>query len=246
MARYIEIRDSKYQLSIESNETVTLCVFGNELELTYDIRNCSCRVLVFNAAESLKLIEKGVVIGSEVQISFVELSHGEVSVVSDIELYRGSVVNVDTTYLGINRKNIRYTLTNCERDTHSSIRNSIVALDKASFDMEVIGHITKEAGSSSCHQKNNCLTVEEPAIAKVSPILLIDNNDVEASHSLASGTIDDEIMFYINSRGLKKDEALKLLLSSYLIRDDSFYSEFPHGDEIKKKALDRVDAYAGL
>ena len=73
------------------------------------------------------------------------------------------------------------------------------------------------------------------------PVLNIDECDVEASHSLSSGTIDEEVLFYMNSRGLSQTNALSLLLHSYLMPDDEFYKIFENGEMIKEKAASKVE-----
>ena len=42
-------------------------------------------------------------------------------------------------------------------------------------------------------------------------ILLIEENDVKASHGSSIGKIDDETMFYLCSRGLSKSDATNLI-----------------------------------
>ena len=47
---------------------------------------------------------------------------------------------------------------------------------------------------------------------KALPALYIDEDDVEASHASAVGEIDENTIFYLCSRGLKKDVARKLIV----------------------------------
>ena len=82
--------------------------------------------------------------------------------------------------------------------------------------------------------------------ARVLPVLNIDENDVEASHSLASGTIDEEILFYMNSRGMDKKDALNLILRSYLMPGDDNYGSFEQGKEIQERAISKVDEICSM
>ena len=43
------------------------------------------------------------------------------------------------------------------------------------------------------------------------PVLVIEENDVKASHGSSIGKIDDDTMFYLCSRGLSKSEATNLI-----------------------------------
>ena len=51
------------------------------------------------------------------------------------------------------------------------------------------------------------------------PNLYIDASDVSASHSALIGKFSDEEMFYMQSRGIDKDTATKLLISGFLTSD---------------------------
>ena len=53
--------------------------------------------------------------------------------------------------------------------------------------------------------------------------------------------VDEEVLFYMNSRGLSQTNALSLLLHSYLMPDDEFYKIFENGEMIKEKAASKVE-----
>ena len=45
----------------------------------------------------------------------------------------------------------------------------------------------------------------------------------------------------MNSRGLNRKQALILMISSYLIPDDSFYEEYEKGNEINEIVKEKVN-----
>ena len=49
------------------------------------------------------------------------------------------------------------------------------------------------------------------------PILLIDENEVDASHSAHIGTFDEESLFYLQSRGIPLESAIYMLIKGFLI-----------------------------
>ncbi|NLC64279.1 MAG: hypothetical protein GX753_01250 [Erysipelothrix sp.] len=53
--------------------------------------------------------------------------------------------------------------------------------------------------------------------AIVFPKLLIDENDVAASHAASVGRPNEEHIYYLQSRGLSKKDAMRLLLKGYLL-----------------------------
>ena len=46
---------------------------------------------------------------------------------------------------------------------------------------------------------------------------MIDENDVEASHATTIGQMDENQMYYLQSRGLSEDEAIRLVTIGYLL-----------------------------
>ena len=66
-----------------------------------------------------------------------------------------------------------------------------------------------------------------PDCRKIEPILEIDTNEVEASHFVTIGTYDEESLLYLNSLGIKENDAKKLLKKSFMLSifDDNFKKE---------------------
>ncbi len=239
---YRDINEDTLNLSFTSSENVSIFV-DNNLKINYELKDGDYSILVFNNGNSnIELIETGKVINSNVKISYLDLNQFNFIHDNNLEVFKNSTLTINSTYLGVNTKKIKFNLINRESESEVNISNNVVCLDNADFSMNVIGKIEKGAKRSKCHQKNRCLTFEKPKSSKILPVLLIDENDVEASHSLSSGTIDEDVLFYMNSRGLSKKDALKLLLVSYLMPDDEFYNEFMCGEEIKDKVNKKVSS----
>ena len=51
------------------------------------------------------------------------------------------------------------------------------------------------------------------------PNLLVDSDDVEASHAAYIGTFDEDEKFYMMSRGLTLEECDDLLIKAFLLND---------------------------
>ena len=49
-----------------------------------------------------------------------------------------------------------------------------------------------------------------------SPILEIEDFDVVASHGASIGAIDEEMLYYLMSRGIKRSDAEKLVISGFI------------------------------
>lgn len=60
------------------------------------------------------------------------------------------------------------------------------------------------------------LMLDDKSMAIAEPELEIENNEVKASHSASVGRIDEEQLFYLESRGVEKKEAEKLIINGFL------------------------------
>ena len=226
---------------VKIDATATVYIHSNTANIAYSF-NEDANVLVYCDTDGdLVLNETGSVNGCNVTISYLHLDYADLKQNTKIDVLRHGSLTVNSTYLGVKKKEIVYDLYNKESYSDVNITNNIVALDDASLTLDCIGTIAKGSKSAKCHQKNRCLTMGNPKIAKVLPVLNIDENDVEASHSLSSGTIDEEVLFYMNSRGLNKNQSLNLILKSYLMPGDSFYEGFEDGKLIQQSANKKVD-----
>lgn len=238
---FSHINDKKLNISFDQSEVITI-ILDDDLEINYKFLDGDYKVLIFNNAnKDIVLKEQGEVINSNVEINYIDLNRFNFDQKNNIEVYAHSSLKINSIYLGYGKKAIDFNLVNKEYDSIVNILNKVVCLDKADFKMTIIGKIVKGAKNCKCHQKSNCLTFENPQSCKVEPVLLIDENDVEASHSLSCGTIDEDVLFYMNSRGLDKKASLSLLLLSYLMPSESFYQEFEAGQMLFSLTKEKVD-----
>ena len=60
------------------------------------------------------------------------------------------------------------------------------------------------------------LMLDNKSSAVAEPELEIKNNEVKASHSASVGRIDEEQLFYLESRGVEKHDAEKLIIKGFL------------------------------
>ncbi len=235
----IEINDDKlYKIS----SSCTIVLKNDHINIEYSFKDNDYSVLIFNDYDgNVVLNDCGQIEKANVKINYLLLDKYDLKQTTRINVNADSTLNVYTTYLAAKKKDITFDLYNKESNSSVDINNNIVCLDNSDFSLDCVGTIEKGAKRSISHQKTNCLTIDNPKKAKVLPVLNIDENDVEASHSLSFGTLDEDVLFYINSRGLNKKEALNLILKSYLMPSDEYYEEFDLGKIIQEKALKKVD-----
>lgn len=76
--------------------------------------------------------------------------------------------------------------------------------------------IVKGASGSTAFQTNRNLVLTEGAQAHSVPNLEIEENDVKCSHASAVGPIDEEQLYYLESRGVPTDIAERLIVQGFL------------------------------
>ncbi len=100
--------------------------------------------------------------------------------------------------------------------TSALMSNYGVAKDKSKIVFSGVNHIKKGAKNSKTSQNAKIIVFDEKAKGIASPILRIDENDVIASHGAIVGSINDNHMFYLMSRGLSQKDARELITRGYL------------------------------
>lgn len=108
-------------------------------------------------------------------------------------------------------KNYKVYTENNVGDTTNKINCFGIVRDDSVLNYDVSSFIKQGAKKSVVRQSSNILLFDKESIGKNNPILLIEENDVKASHGSSIGKIDDDTMFYLCSRGLTKNEATHLI-----------------------------------
>ncbi len=86
-------------------------------------------------------------------------------------------------------------------------------VSKSSFEGKIF--IQKPAQKTEAYQLNQNLLLQEGAQAYTKPNLEIYADDVKASHGATVGRLSEEELFYLETRGLSKEDAKKLLVKGY-------------------------------
>jgi len=77
--------------------------------------------------------------------------------------------------------------------------------------------VRKDAQKTNAYQSNKNILLAETASINAKPQLEIFADDVKCSHGCTVGSLDEEALFYLRSRGLSKHSARSLLLQAFAI-----------------------------
>ena len=170
---------------------------------------------------------------SSVKCAYVELSNNSIDTNINyalIEENANATVRLAALARGEEKKHLTLSLVHEAPYTTGIMDNYGVVKNKANLIIDGIGTIKKGNRQSNSHQTNKIIVFDEGCNAKANPYLYIDEYDVKASHGASVGKIDEEHLYYLQSRGLSKEDAMHLVTYGYFIP----VLEFIDNDELKE------------
>lgn len=171
-------------------------------------------------------------------LSYGELTQSDFSRKTHVLLQEeGASVVLYTATLSSSTKRYQILCEHAAPHTESNMKNYFVLLKDGSCSMDAIGKINKGAFGAKSHQISRGLTFDQQKRAVILPQLLIDENDVEASHATTLGQLDENQMYYLQSRGLTRDEATQLITIGYLLP----VSDNIENAELKAKCREEIE-----
>lgn len=109
--------------------------------------------------------------------------------------------------------------TNVYHHSEGSISNFLaygIAKGASKIFFDNNGTIENGAHASILNQKTKGMILDEYSIIKALPALYIDEDDVSANHGASVGTINEDDLYYLMSRGLSKEDSEKLLINAFI------------------------------
>ncbi|MGE5595046.1 MAG: Fe-S cluster assembly protein SufD, partial [Hyphomicrobiales bacterium] len=102
-------------------------------------------------------------------------------------------------------------------DTRSDLLFKSALKDESRAVYYGLTRVGLEARNSDANQENRNLLLSKQAKADSDPVLeILTNNVIRASHGATAGPVDEEQLFYLQARGLPRDQAEALLVSGFL------------------------------
>ena len=101
--------------------------------------------------------------------------------------------------------------------TDGEILQNGVVKDQAVLNFHAVGKIYQGAHQSASNQESRLLTLTAESHGEADPVLLIEDNDVNAGHAASIGQVNPDQLYYLQSRGLTLMEAEILLTKGFLL-----------------------------
>ncbi len=103
-----------------------------------------------------------------------------------------------------------------QSESLSNINFKVILKDKATSAYTGLIRIEKETVNCEAYQENRNLLLNRGTKAESIPELEIMTDQVRCTHGATMGPIDPEMLFYLESRGIKRDEAVKTVVSGFV------------------------------
>jgi len=128
---------------------------------------------------------------------------------AEAKLYGLSVIGEDQHFDQFTK--VDHIKPNCSSDQH--YKYMLEKNARGSFYGRI--HVFRDAQKTNAYQKNNNILLTEKAVMNTRPQLIIDADDVKCSHGATIGQIDKEALFYMQQRGIGKDDAMMLMMNAF-------------------------------
>lgn len=147
--------------------------------------------------------------------------------------------NLNTIYLGTENQlfDINYIVEVRGEMSETNIEVQGALKDHATKNFKGDIDFKKGAKKSKGNENEFCMLLSDTAKSKALPTLLCTEEDVEGSHSTATGKADEDMLFYIMSRGISKEEAMKLIVKA---RFNGILQNIKD-EELNKVILEEID-----
>jgi Fe-S cluster assembly protein SufD len=117
---------------------------------------------------------------------------------------------------GDQKLNITTKATHIGRSTSSDMITRAVMRDSSTAIINGITKIEKGATNANGEQTEKILMLSPEARGDANPMLLIDEDEVTAGHAASVGQVDKNQIYYLMSRGISRDHAMRLIIYGFL------------------------------
>ncbi|MDO9554683.1 Fe-S cluster assembly protein SufD [Rhodonellum sp.] len=110
-----------------------------------------------------------------------------------------------------NHTNVDHTKPHCQ--SNELYKGVLADSSRGIFNGKIF--VRQDAQKTNAFQQNNNILLSEDAIVNTKPQLEIWADDVKCSHGCTTGQLDEEALFYLQARGIGKENAKGLLLFAF-------------------------------
>lgn len=186
--------------------------------------------------------DTAVVCGERAKVSFTQIelgaSHINAGFHASLEGYQSSFFSdtayicQENQYLDMNQVVVhKGKKTVCDMKTHGTAKDDATKTYRGTIDM------VKGCAGSVGNEIETTLLLSPKAVVKAAPIILCGEEDISAEHGSTIGKLSNEMLFYMNSRGIDQKTAEELLTNAKVTAAAATIED----EEIKNEILEYLN-----
>ena len=230
-----DTENENYSFTIDSNSKSTILIYSilkGESSITINVgENSNIKIVYFASGNNSYSLKFNVERDSSLTLFTSDNNKSNSKIVKTINLvgtnsyFKGyefisSINNIISGGFYVNH---------LAKDTTADSTLNYLSNNNGYINRDAIATIEKHMDNSSSSENIKGIILSKDSRIDSKPILVISCDDVHASHGCAIGTIDDNEIYYLMSRGLTKEDSLKIICKSLInpilreIKDEEFY-----------------------
>ncbi|PIF04698.1 MAG: hypothetical protein CSA86_01155 [Arcobacter sp.] len=235
---YLNNKTSLYE--VKENEILTIIdVIDMNVELQRELKvanNATLNYIKIGKSKNSSTIDYTNTLGKDATLNIFFFDFE-----SSINRVRSELKN-DTASININAlidlkddAKVEYDIkTNHKIKSFSDISFTNLLSGKSSAKLNLFSIVEKTASFSKAFQNSKTILLSDDSFINVNPHLEIDIDELEASHGATCGDLDEDSIYYLESRGISRKKAKKILLNAlknelYQSLDNKDLSEYVKG-----------------
>lgn len=217
--------DKQILINVPDNRNITVSMaydFEGTLNARTDInlgKGSGLKIIQANVSESSgRLINRvSGKVGDSAELEIIQMFPDSGTVYSDLTADLagdGSSADISCAYFtgGDGILDMNYVVNHYGRMSNSRIHASGALADKAYKTFRGTIDFKRGSSGSKGDEREKVILLDEDVINRSIPLILCTEEDVEGAHGAAIGSLDEDIMFYLKSRGISPEEAKRLVI----------------------------------
>ena len=110
---------------------------------------------------------------------------------------------------------IHLNINHMNKNTSSKVISKSILKQSSKGVFNLNDNISSNAKNSNAYQQNNNLLLSDDCRVHSNPQLEINTDDVQCKHGSTTGELDENILFYLQSRGISRNQAKDIIIRSF-------------------------------
>lgn len=225
---------------VEANAEATIIERGSAGGFSVDLLLLeNARVRYISSTAGSITARRFAQLGRDASIEWTDYAQGEhvQSTVTTVLAGEGADAQFRSVIMGTRseRYAVKTSMIHTASRSTSNMLTRAVMLDRSSGAYEGLIRIEPEAAGCDAYQKAETLLLGSEARMHATPNLEICNEDVRCSHGVSLGQIEGEKLFYLLSRGIGREPALRLIVEGFFAGIIDRMGEIGAKEEIRRR-----------